>query len=156
MTSLLTAFLILVPAPAADEEPTGPARTLQFLKWNKGAFETTRTITEYVPQTYSVTVNVNGQQMVQTRTVNVPVMKIVRIDIAAKVAEVFDLDGKKIDESSWQKTFSPGAVTIVAQGQLPHPAFRKVFKEGTLIVVIKATEPNPGPPNIPVPNIPKP
>lgn len=149
MMPLLTAFLILVPAPGADEEPTGPAPNLQYLKYNKGAFETIETVTVYEQR--AVTSVENGKQVPVTRLVTVPVVKTVRVSLDARGTEVFGVDGKKIDDATWQKVLGSGAVVVVVRdGNLPHAAYRKAFREGTLIVVFKPGAPMAVPAPVPM------
>lgn len=160
MTSLLAMLLILVPAPMGESEPTGPAPAIQHLKWVKGAFESTVAVMEYVPVTKTIEVAVNGQKQIQNVTTYQAVQKMVRQQFTAAGVEVFDLAGKKIADADWQKALGPGATVLVTRdGQLPHAAYRKVFKEGTLIVVFKpvpvAPPPVPGPIAVPAPNGPK-
>jgi hypothetical protein len=152
MEAILAAFLILVPAPVADGEPTGPAPTLQHLKYHKGAFETTSTVTAYETQAITVIENVNGILVPVTRTLAFPVVKLVKTMLDAKGAEVYGIDGKKIDESTWQKALGSGAVVVVVRdGNLPHAAYRKALREGTLIVVFKPMQPMEIPAPIPMP-----
>jgi hypothetical protein len=147
MSTLFTALLIMVPAPGPDEEPTGPAPTLQYLKYVNGAFETTATVTKSEARTETIEVIVNGQKQVQARTVLVPVVVQSKMTIDAKGAEVYGIDGKKIEDATWQKALNAGAVVVVTQdGQLPQPAYRKAFRDGTLIVVLK---PMPQPKQLP-------
>lgn len=155
MSTLLTTLLILVPAPTGEGEPTGPAPTLQFLKWGKGGLETTTTVTEAVPVTKSFVVNVNGKQETRTVTAFEYVQKTVVSNLDAKNAEVYGIDGKKIDEATWQKTLGAGAVVaVVRDGRLPHEGYRRIFREGTLIVVFKAAAPMIVPPPPIVPPVP--
>jgi len=85
------------------------------------------------------------------------VQEISKAMLDGKGVEVFGLDGKKIDETAWQKALSAGAVVVVTRdGQLPHAGYRKVFKEGTLIVVFKPMmNPALGPIAVPAPNGPR-
>lgn len=152
MTQLLTALLILVPAPGPDEEPTGPAPTLQFLKYLNGKFEMTKTVMKSELRMETFTTNINGKEVVQARTVAIPVAVIEKMMIEANGAEVYGLDGKKVDESVWQKSLGSGAIVLVAHGQLPHATYRKALREGTLIVMFKPTAPVPPiAPILPVP-----
>ncbi len=158
MNALLASLLILVPAPAPDEEPTGSVPGIQFVKWNKGTFEMTVTVTVAVQVPTTVVVNVNGKQ--EARTVNKYefVQEIRKEALDGKGAEVYSVDGKKLDDSVWQKALSSGAIVVLTRdGKLPHPAYRKVFREGTLIVVLKPTPPMgvPGAIAVPSPNGPK-
>lgn len=152
MNALLISLLILIPAPSSDDEPTGSAPVLQFLKWNKGSFEATTTVTEAVPVTKTFVVNVNGKQETRTVTAFEYVQKTIISNLDAKNAEVYGIDGKKIDEATWQKALAAGAVVaVVRDGKLPHESYRRIFREGTIIVVFKAAAPMivPPPPIIP-------
>jgi hypothetical protein len=157
MNSLLASLLILVPAPIADEQPTGPAPSLQFVKWNLGTFEMTVTVTKAVPVTKTIVVNVNGRKESRNVTTYEYVQEIRKESLDVKGAEVFGLDGKKIDETTWQKALGSGAVVaLTREGQLPHSGYLRVLKEGTLIVVFKpAMNPLLGPITVPSPNAPK-
>jgi hypothetical protein len=145
MPSILAYFLILVPAPATEPEPTGSAPTLQYVRFNdKGVFEQTVTIVKYTPVTKSITVNVNGKMQVQNVTEVVPTQVIEKRLIDAKGYDFYDLDGKRLDEADWKKALSGGAVVAVAaDGNVPHAAYRKVLKAGTIIMVGKAPAPIP-------------
>jgi hypothetical protein len=142
MTSLLTAFLIMVPAPA-EEPPTGSAPTLQFWKWASNGLEMIARTPEIVPVVEKVTLNVNGKQEVHEVIGHKAVM-VERI-ITINGAEVYSLDGKKQDQDVWQKAFGRGSVVAVTHdGQLPHLSYRKILRENTLIFVFKPLPANDG------------
>lgn len=157
MTSLLTAYLILVPAPADEPEPTGAAPTLQYVRFNdQGLFEKKTKAIVYAQEAQTQVVIVNGQQVTRTVLVMVPrtVEQTVRLD--SKQYDYYDLDGKKVDESAWKKALSAGAVVLVAaDGKAPEAAYRKALKPGTLILVAKTAKIGPAPPVVPQPLPPK-
>lgn len=151
MSSLLTAFLILVPAPTGDDMPTGAAPTLQYVKLVNGAFEMNVFITEQVPVTVPTTSIVNGKAEVRNVTRFVQVVKVVRQNIDVKGVEFYSLDGRKLDDGSWKKALgSGGVIAIASDGKLPHPAFLKVLRDGTLIMVSKPTPPLKAPATVPM------
>jgi hypothetical protein len=138
MTSLLTAFLILVPAPTGDEMPTGAPPSLQYIKLVNGAFEMNVFRTEQVPFTQAIMVVNNGIVEMRNVTSFRQVTTVVRQNIDVNGAQFYSLDGKKLDDASWKKALgSGGIIAIASDGKLPHPAFRKVLREGTLIMVTK-------------------
>jgi hypothetical protein len=139
MTSLLSGLFLslLVPAPMVAE-PSGAPPTLQFVKWTDRGLEQTVVVTKYVPVQKAVEVNVNGQVQLRTVTELVPVTETHKQLIDIKNAEIYDLDGKKVDEATWQKALSGGAVVAMSQdGRLPDSIYRQALKQGTLIVVVK-------------------
>jgi hypothetical protein len=154
MTSLLTAVLIMVPAPA-EGAPSGAPPTLQFVKFDdKGVFRQTVTLTRYVPVQKTVTVNVNGQLQTQTVTEVVPQQVQQEQVMNAKDFDIYDQDGKLVDESTWKKALAPGGVVLLAgDGKVPHPAYVKAVKPGTLILVGKLPRPMGVPPVAPPPPI---
>ena len=145
MPSLLSFFLILVPAPTTEPEPTGSAPALQYVRFNdRGVFEQTVTITKYVPVTKQIIRNNNGKMEAITVTEVEPTQVTEKRLIDAKGYDFYDLDGKKLDESDWKKVLTGGAVVAVAaDGNVPHSAYRKALKAGTIIMVGKATAPVP-------------
>jgi hypothetical protein len=143
LTSLL---LILVPAPAADEQPFGAAPTLQFMEWKNGTIEQTVTVSKTVPIETTETVTMNGRAVVQKVVKLQRVLETHKQAIDPKEAEIYDLDGKKVDDAVWQKALAHGAIVLVAgDRELPHAAFRKAIKEGTLVVVLKPQPKIPAP-----------
>lgn len=147
MSAIFAALIVLVSAPPESDEPVGGlAPTLQYVRWNNGTLEQTVTVWKQVPLEVTETVNVNGQAKTQRRVGLESVYSTERRAIDAKDAEVYDLDGKKVDDAVWQKTLAKGAIVLLADdGVLPHAAFRKATKDGTLIVVVKLRPKTPGP-----------
>jgi hypothetical protein len=152
MPALLAAILIMVPAPV-EGTPSGAPPTLQYVKFDdKGVFRQTVSATQYVPVQKTITVNVNGQLQTQTITEVVP-QTIQREQVMdAKNFDIYDQDGKLVDESIWKKALAPGGVVLLAgDGKMPHPAYVKTVKPGTLIFVGKLPRPMGVPPVVPVP-----
>lgn len=139
MSTILAGLLfVLVPAPNVEAEPNGVAPTLQFVKWNKGVIEQSVTVAVHVPVVESVTVNVNGVPQTQNITSFRTVYKTEKRTIDSKAVKVYSLDGKPVVEGDWQKILTSGAVVLLAtNGVVPDAAYRKVIKDGTLIVVVK-------------------
>jgi hypothetical protein len=138
LSSAMAGFL--APAlPAADEEPTGLAPTLRFVRIeDKGRFEYLITVTKYVPVARQVEVVVNGLKQVRNITEAVPVTHVEKHLLDPKGVDVYDLDGTKTDESVWQNTLKKGAVVALSEdGKLPHAAYRKALKASTLVLVVK-------------------
>src|SRR5262245_25895150 len=97
MTSLLAAYLILVPAPAAESEPTGNPPTLQYVRFNDmGVFDKKVTNVVYTQEARTEVVVVNGQQVTRTVLVMVPKSVEVTVRLDAKGYDYYDLDGKKV------------------------------------------------------------
>jgi hypothetical protein len=149
MSALLAALIILVPAPPANDEPfRGLAPTLQFVRWNNGTLEQTVTVWEQEPKEVTETVNTNGRTETRKTIILTSVYKRERRAINAKDTEVYDLDGKKVEDAAWQKALANGAIVLLAvDGVLPHATFRSAIKDGTLIVVLKPqSKPSDAPP----------
>jgi len=133
MIVTLSAFLFLVPAPMTVEAPKGAPPVLQFLKWKEGEFEIAQPH-PYIETYIEKDVKANGKLVTKTRTV----YKIKTVTKSSIDAEVYDLQGKKIEEAVWQKALGKGAIVLLpADGQLPDSSYLSTFKEGMLIVLIK-------------------
>jgi len=147
MQMLFTAMLILVPAPPVDNsEPKGVAPTVRFVTWEGGNLMMQTTVTVRVPYTETVTQVVNGQQVPVTITKVRAALKTVKSTTHGNYLG-YDLDGKKIDEKIWKKALEKGATVIIAgNDELPDIGYRKLFKEGILILV-----PYPSDPTVPTP-----
>ena len=151
MTSFLTGLFLslLVPAPMA-EDPTRAPPTLQFVKWTDKGLEQTVVSTKFVPVQKAVEFKVNGQVQLRTVTELVPVTETRKQLIDIKNAEIYDLDGKKVDEATWQKALSGGAIIAMSQdGHLPDSIYRQALKVGTLIVMLKPAPIVPSGPKLP-------
>ena len=142
MSAALTAlFVVLIPAPPAVDPPFGVAPTIQFMEWKDGTIEQTVTVNDAVPVESTEMVTINGKIVVQKVIKYQTVHKTHKQAISAKDVDVYDLDGKKVDEAAWQKALEHGAIVLLAgDSELPQPAFRKAVKEGTLVVVLKPKE----------------
>jgi hypothetical protein len=146
MNALLFASLtLLVPAPAKEAEPTGTPPTLQYVRFDdKGLFQQKVTVQQVVPVQKAVTVVVNGVQRTKVVTEYVTRMIEKQQTMDARNFDIYELDGKKAEEPLWRKTLGEGAIVILAgDGQVPHPAFLKAVKPGTLVLVPKMTPPMP-------------
>jgi len=147
MQMLITAMLILVPAPPVENiEPKGPAPSLRYVKWVSGNIESTVAVPVQEAYVVNVPATINGQTVYQTVTKVRIIHKTVKETRLGNFTG-YDLDGKKIDAAVWQKALEKGATVIMAGSEeLPDASYRKLFKEGILILV-----PLPADPNAPIP-----
>lgn len=150
----LAALISVGPAFAADA-PSGPAPVPQYAKAADEGLIVTFFVQQSVPVTKTQQVQVNVGGMVVTRQVQVTtvetVTKAVEAKHAAKTFDVYDLDGKDVAADDWRKALKDGGIVGWSAAGKPDPAYLKVFKAGTLIVVPKPPAGGERPAPVPVP-----
>jgi hypothetical protein len=99
-----------------------------------------------VPEQRARAVQVGQQVQTVTETVRVPVMVTVNLMLDGKGVEVYGADGKKIDPKDVRKRVAkPVAALISADGKPVDPFYLRLAREGTLVIVVPATDAD-GPP----------
>ena len=96
----------------------------------------TRQVMRQVPQTRTVTVEVNGRPETRTEQVLATVAESMNVTTTLKAAKGFDGKGQpQTDEQMW-KQLKAGAAIVLVNGQLPDADLLKLFRPETLIVVL--------------------
>ena len=150
----LLSLVLAAPAPTEKppEEPKGPPPQILVLHVEKdGRPYLLEQVTRYVPEKRTVEVNVNGMTEKREQTVVVPVTETRRVFLDDKDVQVYGADGKKIDARDLPKQTQSVPVLVSADGMEVDPFYRKVLKDGALIVVapILAKPQPPGAPDAP-------
>jgi hypothetical protein len=143
MLSLMVALLFPpAPAPAAEEKPTGPSPVLVSAKVDQeGRLVCFVQTTEYRPETRTVEVNVGGKVEKRTYTVMVPVTTPSRTYSLDK-ATMARAGGGKIDRKELATVLDkPTMVVLSANGKPVDPAYLKVLRKNTIILVVPAAAP---------------
>src|SRR5262249_43351009 len=102
MLPLLLSTALLAPADAEPVvTPKGTAPTLRVGRIDKsGNFVTETTVTQAVPVTETITVNVNGKQETREVTKYVPQTRVVKQTLDLSKATATTASGKKLDKKA--------------------------------------------------------
>lgn len=137
MLLTLLSFTLAAPAPEAvtDLAKSPPPLVMVATADKEGRPYVRALTTRYVPTTRTVETNDGGKTQKRLETVVVPVTEEHRVYLDDKDAAVYDTDGKKIDPRDLPKLTGEVAVLVSADGKEFPPLYRKLAREGTLIIV---------------------
>jgi hypothetical protein len=157
---LLFVASTLPAAPAPDEKPLGPAPRLlpapQVDDSGGLTLRQTRTQHEAVVRKRVVVDPQTGKQIEITERVLVPVVVEVLHKFDAKDFAAYDLDGKKIEAKNLAEALKKNPLVVMSSdGNKVDPTYLKMFREGTVVLVLTAetlakmdkdSQPTPPPP----------
>jgi hypothetical protein len=136
--------LLVVPSRGQDATklPTGAAPSI-FAVAGVDREKGTYTVNQTVPVTEAYvtekTVIVGGMEQKVKGVANRIVYKTVMVSRLLKGLEFYNLKGEKLKDDEATKRFVPGAVVLLsADGNKVDPAYLRIVKDDTLIVVIPA------------------
>jgi hypothetical protein len=126
------------PVPASKEDkPTGPSPVIVSAQVDKeGRLVCFVDSIEYRPETRTAQVNVAGKLEQRNYTVMVPVMTKSRTHSLDK-ATIAQVGGGKVDRKELAKLLEkPTLVVMSADGKPVDPAYLKVLRKNTLVIVV--------------------
>jgi hypothetical protein len=142
------------PLPPQTPPPKGPPPTLipvVEIDPVKGTVMTQHTEYRLVPVQVPKEVELEGKKVVMLVTESRPVSVITRRLWAMTDLQAFTADGKPLPPAELGKRLVPGALLLSAAGdELPEPAYLKLFKPDTVVVVFKQPKGNA---TVPIPPI---
>jgi hypothetical protein len=144
--SLLTLFLsgLSLTAQDATKTPPGPPPTMIVVGSvdPMGTLTATQRVTRIVPVTVEKEVVQAGVAMKVTVTEYQKVEETVTTKVALKDYTIHDAKGEKVKPDAALKRLTSGSVILVsANGQKVDPAYLRIIKDDTLILVQNAAPP---------------
>ena len=115
-----------------------------------------RTVTTYTAETRTRIVNVNGEKVEQTYTVQVPVTQVVQQkenftptenerSVPVNMIQAFDLKGKRLDQAVWTKHLETPKHVLLLREPLNesnrlNPFYASLLREDTLLLFLASKE----------------
>ena len=143
---------VLLAASASSAQPPGPPPTLQVVsKTNPGkgliVFVRYEAVNEQVA--VKVLVNINGQNVEETRLVTRVVYRTVEYSVDISNGRVITPDGKQLPiDEAWKRLKAKTVVAVSADGNTPAADYLRALSAETLVII-------PGPAKLEPPSPPK-
>lgn len=116
---------------------TAPPQYAQAGVDKTGKVELRMLVFETVPQTQMRTRMVDGKPVSETYTTMQERAKQVVQSVDFKELEVFGVDGKRIDSPAVLRKLKNGPTVLLSFDHLPDPTYLQIYKDGTLVFVVK-------------------
>lgn len=117
---------------------TSPPKYAQVNIDKTGRVELRMQVFETVPETRMRTRMVDGKQVPETYTTLRQIAKQVVQSVDFKELDVYDVAGKRIDASAVLRKMKNQPTVLLAFDQVPDPAYLQIYKDGTLVFVVKS------------------
>ncbi len=149
-SAVLAALAVAVVAPAsALAQPAPGAFQVVDAKANKDKITWNETQAVPVQKEVVVTVNVNGMNVTEKRTVVVYEPVTITRELALKTVKVTDGTGKAVDAEKLAELLKDGKSVVLVSGPVA-AKHRALFKDTTLFLELPAAAPPKGPGTAPV------